>query len=93
VETDKLIMFTAANATHISADMKAAPYAHSSDGCWDIVIVNDVPKTTLLKLFLAMENGGNKKREKKKKLFICLFRPCGFARCYVCESACIQNRA
>ena len=58
LDTDKLVMMTAANITHISADSKIAPYAQLSDGCWDVVIINNVAKSSVLKMFLAMEKGG-----------------------------------
>lgn len=60
LESDKLVMVTAANISHISADSKIAPFAQFSDGCWDVVIMNDVSKGSLLKMFLAMENGGGR---------------------------------
>jgi sphingosine kinase len=63
MDTDKLVMLTAANITHISADSKIAPFAQFSDGCWDLVIMNDVSKGSLLKMFLAMEKGGVTPRE------------------------------
>jgi diacylglycerol kinase family enzyme len=57
VESDQFVMFTSSNATHLASDMMAAPYAHWSDGCWDIVLVKDVPKMALMKLFTALETG------------------------------------
>ncbi len=61
VESDRYVMFCASNATHIAADMKTAPHAHWSDGCWDIVVVKDISKAKLLKLFLSIEKGGERK--------------------------------
>jgi diacylglycerol kinase family enzyme len=58
VESDHFVMFCASNATHVASDMKMGPYAHWSDGCWDVVVIKDVSKTALMKLFLSIENGG-----------------------------------
>lgn len=57
MESESFVMLTASNSTHISSDMRTGPYAHWSDGCWDLVVVNDVPKMALMKLFLSIENG------------------------------------
>lgn len=51
------ILLNASNVTHIASDMNTAPYAHLSDGCFDIAIVRETSKATLLKLFLQLEKG------------------------------------
>ena len=54
---DAYVMVCAANATHISSDSKMAPLAHWSDGCWDLVVIKELPKMALAKMFLALESG------------------------------------
>ena len=51
------ILFLASNVTHIASDMYNAPYAHLSDGCFDILIAQNLSKTALLSLFLKLEKG------------------------------------
>lgn len=57
MESDGFMLFSACNSTHISSDMYSAPYAHWSDGCWDIIIIRNASKGAVLKMFLSIEKG------------------------------------
>ena len=57
IDSEGFILVTASNATHIASDMMNAPFAHWADGSWDVVVVKDVAKLTLAKLFLSFEKG------------------------------------
>eukprot|EP00698_Gefionella_okellyi_P000257 TRINITY_DN10221_c0_g1_i1.p1 TRINITY_DN10221_c0_g1~~TRINITY_DN10221_c0_g1_i1.p1 ORF type:complete len:542 (+),score=103.56 TRINITY_DN10221_c0_g1_i1:86-1627(+) len=49
--------FVASNVTHIAADTNIAPYAHWSDGCLDLVIVQKTGRGRLMSLFGQIEKG------------------------------------
>ncbi|KAJ1691681.1 hypothetical protein LUZ63_015836 [Rhynchospora breviuscula] len=47
------------NVPWASKDVMAAPQAKFSDGCLDLVIVKDCPKTVLLSLLLSIRDGSH----------------------------------
>eukprot|EP01113_Clastostelium_recurvatum_P046939 TRINITY_DN8298_c0_g1_i2.p1 TRINITY_DN8298_c0_g1~~TRINITY_DN8298_c0_g1_i2.p1 ORF type:complete len:593 (-),score=67.33 TRINITY_DN8298_c0_g1_i2:36-1592(-) len=54
------VLFVATNVTLISSDFMASPYAHLSDGAYDVMIIRDQPNLSrmkLLSMFMDTESG------------------------------------
>lgn len=73
--TTKFTYFVASNVSHLSGDVRAAPFAHSSDASIDLAYAESIPKLKLLDLMAgSMENGryvdNDKITYKKIKAFV-----------------------
>jgi diacylglycerol kinase family enzyme len=56
--TSKFVYFVASNVSHLSGDVRAAPFAHSSDDSIDLIYSEKIAKMELLDLMAgSLENG------------------------------------
>jgi len=55
--SDSYCLLWILNATHAASDMHVAPTAHFSDGCMELYSIREIPRLSMLSLFLNMEQG------------------------------------